>query len=197
MNVPTVIEIQKNDRAPAPLPGSWDECREEEIRPGEDAQRGIWNDRSGPRSWLPLVDPGASAGVFRIAPRRIFRGLKFWQSVEFFRLPLRRALLGAIFGTDSPKRSMTRKIGDVSISASCEFGEAEWLIRCPNGHVVEGDEWLTFTSLLYGISQGVAHVRMAEAYTNCRFDTQCAAELQAAISGWYARGAPPNEGRHS
>jgi hypothetical protein len=196
-NVPQKIEAQKNDRAPAQPRGSWDGCREEEIRPGEDARWGRWNDGDGPRSWLAVADSAASSAVFRIAPRRLFRGLKFWRSVEFFRLPLRRALLGAIFGTDSPKRSMTRKIGHVSISASCEFGEAHWSIRYPDGHLVEGDEYLTFISRAYGISQGVAHVRTAEAYTNCRFDAQCAAELQAAISGWYARGAPPNKGRHS
>ena len=196
-NVPPMIEAQKNGRAPAQPRGSWDECREEEMHPGEDAQRGYWNDSAGPRSWLPPADLAAPSAVFRIAPHRLFRGLKFWQSVEFFRLPLRRALLGAMFGTDSPKRSMTRKIGDVSVSASCEFGEARWWIRYPDGRVVEGDEYLTFISLLYGISQGIAHVRMTEASTNCRFDAQCAAELQAAISGWYARGAPPNKGRHS
>ena len=128
MNVPIVIEIQKNDSAPAPIPGSWDMCREEEIRFGEDAQRGCWNDRSGPRSWLPLVDPDAGAAVFRIAPRRLVGKRSFWRSIELSSMPLRRALFLAIFGTSTPRQIMSRKMRGATVVGSCCFDAAEWSI---------------------------------------------------------------------
>jgi len=196
MNVPTVIEAQKKRPCPAQSPGSWDACREEEIGPGEDAQRGYWNDHSGPRSWLPLVDP-ATAAVFRIAPRRLVGKRSFWRSIELSSMPLRRALFLAIFGTSTPRQIMSRKMHGATVMGSCCFDAAEWSIGWESRGAVEGSEFLSFIKLLFGISQGVAAVRIIEAVTNCKFDAQAASEIQAAVDSWFARGAPADEGRHS
>lgn len=197
MNVPTVIEIQKNDRAPAQSAGSWDMCREEEVRSGEDAQRGYWSDHSGPRSWLPLVDPAEASAVFRIAPRRLVGKRSFWRSIELSSMPFRLALFRAIFGTSTPRQIMSRKMHGATAMGSCCFDAAAWSLGWESGGAVEGNEYLSFIKLLFGVSPGVAAVRIIEAVTNCKFDAQAASEIQAAVDGWFARGAPADEGRHS
>ena len=64
-----------------------------------------------------------------------------------------------------------------------------------SGRTVAGGEFLSLVSLLFGISPGVAAVRILEACTGAKFDAVAALEIAAAVDGWFERDAPPNRGR--
>jgi len=188
-----MIETQKDDAAAPPLREGWEQWRETFREHGKDAYGPRWRD--GALSPLSPLDCVAPAPVFQLAPPRFVGSRKFWRSIECSATALRRALLGAIFATGAPRRIMAKKMAGLSIMASCQFTDAEWSAMWKSGRTVAGGEFLSLVSLLFGISPGVAAVRILEACTGAKFDAVAALEIAAAVDGWFERDAPPNRGR--
>ena len=192
---PTMIETQKSTAATLSSREGWEPWRESFREHGEGAHRSEWRD--GARSPLSPLDSDAAPQVFQLAPPRFVGSRKFWRSIEFSATALRRALFGAIFATNAPRRTMARKMAGLSVMACCEFTDGEWSARSEIGREAAGREFLSLVSLLFAIPPGVAAVRILEACTSAKFDARAALEIAASADGWFERGAPPNKGRRA
>lgn len=109
---------------------------------------------------------------------------------------LRRKLAQVIFGKPAPRTSFA--VWDLPGDYSVNIEGADWVVRSPRGRGFAdrcGVGFIRLATILFGVSAGVAAVRILEAVSGELFDAQAALDIERAVNAFYARGATLGKGR--
>ena len=125
--------------------------------------------------------------------RRIFGSRRFWRSIGLSSPALRKAVVEAIFAKKPRGEVAEFKLCGARIVVA-PWG---WNMLDSNDEYDEGADLLSLAAILFGISPGVAAVRILEAATGAMLDARAALAIAAEVDAWRSRGAPKNDGRRA
>jgi hypothetical protein len=141
-----------------------------------------------------LVPGAMGKATEEVYPRGVLVGSRQLQSgLELARYDLQASLVKALLSLRRRDRIVVRRTAGSRVAV---FSPA-WNVKYNDGCCIEGETLLSLVTELYGVSAGIAAVRVLEAATGARLDAPAVLGVQVAVDAWVARGAPRNEGRRS
>ena len=124
--------------------------------------------------------------------RRIFGSRRFWRSIGLSSPALRKAVVEAIFA-----KKPRGEVAEFKVCARASSWRRGAEYARSNDEFDDGADLLSLAAILFGISPGVAAVRILEAATGAMLDARAALAIAAEVDAWRSRGAPKNDGRRA
>lgn len=121
----------------------------------------------------------------QVVPQRLRPGHRLHRVLFHASAPLRAVLLRYLLGTKRAGSSVERR----TASGRVMVLTAEAWVADLGSRETEGRGFIAMAALLYGVSEGIAAVRLLEALSFDTLDEEAAFAVADAIDAWIARGA--------